>query len=865
MTGPLGAALLLALSLLAAPLAYAQSNDATAGADGAEQSSSSNSPENAAVDEGLSGLARAVQERVGPTELAEQFQRWNAEADRARGVIRNDAASNAALEVMRERLQRLRAEADALAERQRARIEPLSRELGALGPRPEEGARLEEPALAALREQLNREISEENAVLAAAQLSAERFTVLLEDLSELLNARLRLRVLTRVASPLDPTVWANAADDMNRLAGEIASEGRAALMSPTRRAAALERAPLAALALVVGVAILWVGRRRLSGWVKAVGRDPDIPMERKVAASVAATVGRLALMIGGTFLFFFSIVAVDLFGLKVQALIEGAGRGVIFPIVAYALATAYYAPETSQLRLSELDDRNARRARSAAMTLSWAIGVATAITFAFDRLRLERDAVIIIVFLLDLCIAWGLLRLRAAYAAYVAPAASGAARTAGEAKDEDEEDAVAEAGGGEGLRLRVQALWLLRHAMLAIAVLGPLLNALGYFAAALELVGPAVRSLGVIGICALLVDFMRLLARGAIESAGSGAARFWRVAPLLTGALVAILAAPLFAMAWGASWADVTFAAGQLLEGVDVGGVTVSPVAFVTFAAVFGAGYALTGLFKRVLRTSVLPELKVDVGARSALESGVGYVGVILAALLAISAAGLDLSNLAIVAGALSVGVGFGLQTIVNNFVSGLILLIERPIRVGDWIEVNGVHGNVKRVNVRSTEIETFDRSDYIVPNSALISQPVTNYTRKNVLGRLIVKVGVAYASDPRQVETILREVAQKHPMVLRRPAPAILFRAFGADALEFEIRAYLRDVNYILGVGSDLHFAVAEKFREQGIEIPFGQRDIWFRNVDEVAAAFRRDAADPVPEPPREAAPPEALRGAAE
>jgi len=233
--------------------------------------------------------------------------------------------------------------------------------------------------------------------------------------------------------------------------------------------------------------------------------------------------------------------------------------------------------------------------------------------------------------------------------------------------------------------------------------------------------------------------------------------------------------------------------------------------------------------FSKQLEHRWLLRTRMEQSAREAVATTVGYVGIAAAILLTLSMAGIDFSNLAIIAGALSVGIGFGLQNVVNNFVSGLIMLVERPVKTGDWIVVGDTEGYVRRISIRTTIIQTFDRADVIVPNSELISNQVTNWMHSNAYGRFKVPVGVAYGSDTEQVQELMLQVALKHPQVVRGfpswPDPSVLFIAFGDSALNFELRGIIYNIDMRMRVISDLNFAIDKTFREHGIEIPFPQR----------------------------------------
>lgn len=292
----------------------------------------------------------------------------------------------------------------------------------------------------------------------------------------------------------------------------------------------------------------------------------------------------------------------------------------------------------------------------------------------------------------------------------------------------------------------------------------------------------------------------------------------------------------LFARIWGLSDAGLAVVLKYLTDGIALGDVRFVPSQVLLGVTVFLLLSAIVRAVKRGVEQKVAVQRRMDVGAREALVKVVGYIGFLFAAFTALSVAGVSFANFAIVAGALSVGIGFGLQNIVNNFVSGLILLFERPIRTGDWIVVDGHEGIVKRISVRSTEIQTFDRGDVILPNADLLSNAVKNYTLRDRIGRVKCAVGVAYGTDTDEVKRILLEVANAHPRVIRggiASAPWVWFRGFGDSSLNFEVVGFIMDVSERLTVESDLYFAIERRFREAKIEIPFPQRDINIRYAD--------------------------------
>lgn len=276
---------------------------------------------------------------------------------------------------------------------------------------------------------------------------------------------------------------------------------------------------------------------------------------------------------------------------------------------------------------------------------------------------------------------------------------------------------------------------------------------------------------------------------------------------------------------WGMPEQNFTLLLTQLASGIQIGGFTLEPLRIIGGLLIVALLVSLTHVLKKNLAESWLRRTTLSRGAREAITTVSGYTGILLAILIGLSVAGIQFENLAIIAGALSVGIGFGLQNIVNNFVSGLILLFERPIRRGDWITVGTAEGYVRDISIRSTTIQTFDRSDIIVPNSQIISGQVTNMMLNDNFGRVIIPVNVAYGADTERVMEILQEAANTHPLVLKDRSDMkinVFFRSFGDNALNFELRCFIRDIETKARVTSDLNLAIDKALRQQAIPMSF-------------------------------------------
>ncbi len=747
---------------------------------------------------------------------------WNAVTTRVEAAIEARRASSTVFGNLRSELADWR---DTFLERQTlnsSRIATVRAQIAALGVVPESGE--EDPRVAARRVTLDAQL---NRLRAPVILAVEAYTQangLIGEIDRIIRERQTDRFAERSQSPLNPSGWSRTYASLTGTMLSIKGEVSSALFNPSRRSEFIDVLP--AILVLLAIAVVFVLRGR--AWFDRAANLVIVRSRR------SQNVVQFLLSFGQISIPFFGLVALSaalgltgMLGRRLSAVVDVLPMLGLYAILAHWIAGQLLPRNVlKENHPLDLSPEVSGRAHNRLILLGY-----TLLLFGLVHVFVEVNTFDAVSAAVLMC-PFGLLMACALY---------GFGQTIRKSAPMASDDNVRSFRG----TLRT----MLGRGLMIAAFLGVALSAVGYANAFEAFTLPAAKTIYVLALLMLLqrlsVDVCSLLSKSDVGAQEA-------LVPVLIGFLLILISLPILAVIWGAQVTDITELWARFREGFSIGATKISPSSFLLFALVFVAGYTITRLVQSALRTTVLPRTRLDLGGQNAVVSGMGYMGIFLAAVIAITTAGIDLSGLAIVAGALSVGIGFGLQNIVSNFVAGIILLIERPISQGDWIEVGGQMGYVRDISVRSTRIETFDRTDVIVPNADLVSNQVTNWTRGNNVGRVIVPVGVAYGADTDWIASILQEIAEAHPMVLMNPPPNVVFQGFGADSLDFEIRAILRDVNYVLHTKSDMNHAIAKRFVEEGIEIPFGQRDIWLRNPEALDFGRRRPAPKAPPKPPK-------------
>ena len=265
---------------------------------------------------------------------------------------------------------------------------------------------------------------------------------------------------------------------------------------------------------------------------------------------------------------------------------------------------------------------------------------------------------------------------------------------------------------------------------------------------------------------------------------------------------------------------------------VSLGDVTITPAVLITVVLIMLGAFWMSRLLRGMLRRNVFRRTHLNIGTQETICRILHYIIMSMGFFIAIQQVGVDLTTLAAISAVLMVGIGLGLQNITSNFTSALILLFERPVQVGDFVEVGGVQGRIRVIKTRSSIVETLDNVSIIVPNSNFITENVTNWSYRDSKVRIHVSVGVSYGSDVDLVAETLLQVGRAHQEVLLNPEPAIQFLEFGDSSLNFDLLIWINDASRQYFVRSDLNFAVVKAFREQGITIAFPQRDLHIRSA---------------------------------
>ena len=740
---------------------------------------------------------------AGQSELV--YKTWENTVSRAESVLIAGRASEKSLEILRDEINNWRSSFKSKTGLNSDRISLIQTQFNALPSAPDDGSN---DPLKIRRDELKTLLNELKVPGLRANDAFIQADTLISEIDLLLRARQTDALLTNVESPLRPSIWAQgASQSFNALFAPI-NEFRLIEISDAQKTNFRIQA-VSIFALVFGALISWVVGLKLTNSIGGITKKTS---EKRIRA-VKFPISILELI----FKFVSILLIVKAFHLSGVIGLKGSLFLDQIPYFSALLLFALWLPNqlfSSDVGLfSSLNLNNKLTAKS-----NFAGAAIILILFDLSGTGLSQASIaqdthsfaVLLITLFASIILWR-----------VCKSISEIENLLPEKQKEDEQRRIS-------LSRRLPNL--IYRLLLTSLILAPILVSAGYVNAGLELTKSTILSLGLLLTVIIIQDYvvdLYLIVLGEEEDNRD------QLIPILLSFVLLLISLPFFAVIWGVRQQELLEIWSNFQSGFELGTIRLSPGLILSFLVIFTFGYMLTRFVQSALQSTVLPRTTIDRGAQTAIISGVGYVGIFLAAIIAFSTTGLDLSSLAIVAGALSVGIGFGLQNIVSNFVSGIILLIERPVSVGDWIEVSGKMGYVRDISVRSTRIETFDRSDVIIPNADLVSGVVTNYTRGNTVGRLIIPVGVAYGTDTKTVETILREIAEAHPKILKDPGPSVVFQGFGSDSLDFEIRAILGDVNWMLSIKSEINHQIAERFAKEGIEIPFAQRDIWIKNPE--------------------------------
>jgi potassium efflux system protein len=744
---------------------------------------------------------------------------WQHELDRLESDLKKPRLRYSELNDLRDGLQRIRAGVEDFWHRLKPPLAATKDQVDLLGSAPAAGQPPEPEHVALNRAELNYRFGLLSAGQAAVHSTNLRIDHLINTIQDIRRKNFTTSLFQPVPGIYSYQTWAKLPDYVPSATSRVRDLVADWWDSVRDQDEVLLIAFEAVLLWLVLTLAAWHGVRRLRRWQY----EGEPPFWRRASSAAGVILLRILPVVGPIMFLYGMIAEAHALPKRIDWMFYSIAQSIIIIFAINALATTVFAPRASQWRLIPASDRAAARICGLVLTLAIVYGVTTLIYVVTRLVQAPFALTVAVAFPSSLLLA-GIV-----FAILLTPL------------NGQHQDRMPSLRWLTALRVPI---WVTVAAIVVCALAGYL--ALSRFLA---------QQLIVTGSILAFVYLLLLWVDGFVQGLGDDSAATGRwlkeragleqrrreqlVLPigLFLKFAVLVFSVPLILLQWGYRWPDIYEWYSQLFFGFHIGNTQVSFAVLLASIIVFGLAYAAARLFQRWLDARILKPAGISGGVRDSIRIGVGYVGIVIAALAALSYAGFNLSNLAILAGAFSVGIGFGLQSVVNNFVSGLILLAERPIKVGDLVVVGGEEGYVRKISVRSTEVETSERARVLIPNSYFITEKVKNWTLRDNIRRIVIPVNVAYGCDPRKVRATLLKVAQDNPDVMTMPAPSVDFD-FGADTLNFKLYAFVDDLNRGGTTSTDLRIAILDAFNEAGIAMPFRQTNSTLLNIDQLREA---------------------------
>lgn len=733
------------------------------------------------------------------------------------------SGSPEALKPLAERAQGAKEDADAAAAALKPQLDQFNEQLAQLGEVAEgstEGA-----DVAAQRKALTRQRDEVDGTIKRAGVLAVQATQLAADIEKLRVSQFSAQLGRRVASPLSPSLWKRVAAALPGDSARVMDlywQGEHAVRAGVRR----ESWGTPLLGLLVALVLFLpvrLGLRALGRRYAASERAPKGRLRRSGLAVWLLAVGTVLPWLAAWTLVT-SLEAVGGIAPVLETVADHFLAATAVSAFIVALSACLLVPDRPSWRLLDLDDtaaRNLRKYAWSAAALTW-LGI---MLVAIDRAArtsevttIALDGVIALTYLgLIMAMLVTLARLhrrQTAEAAERVEAQAADARARGPAQR-----------GGWIVLTRVAG-----NVVVVAAILGGLLGYLNFAKFVTQQViwgGVVLLATGLLlkfvdDLCTWVLHPESRVGRTVVLTTGLSASQVEQGGVLLSAmGRIAVVAVALLALVGPfGNLGPVLGGVQTLSEGITIGSISLKPWDIVRGIVVLLVGLALMQAVQRWLAETYLPKTELDLGARNSIATVARYVGIIVAVLWALAALGIGLQRLALVVSALSVGIGFGLQAITQNFVSGLILLAERPVKIGDWVKLGDQEGDIRRINVRSTEIMVGDKSTLIVPNSELITKTVRNMTMGNAQGRIQIQFSVPLNADVAVVKQVLLDAYAAHPTVLDDPAPSVFIDSIGSGQVSINSFAYVPSPRQTYGARSDLFFSLLQELAARGIAL---------------------------------------------